>query len=275
MPTEKKLTNLVLNDVPSLTAYNNMKSKGLVKSDEIYLIDESNQKTPYTTLTNDANSLRVNLHNIDNYQDYKLVLMTMCRRRGNKHGEWYKIDEHSPTGNRQPTYGSLVGKKVHSEGTTSSPLYQAAPAWMPNGGYLQTEIELTNASFIAIDISQYFLPILKPPLQADTFTTYKVDTYNNPLQYATIIGVNQRTKAPKLFKFCLQKLSNGEIFQCKNILRIGGRYLKDLTSTEIVDTGNGQTVEKTKKYFGVTVEINKSDSTKAYIKDMYKSIISI
>lgn len=275
MPTEKKLTNLVLNDVPSIKTYNSMKSQGLIKSDEIYLIDESNQRAPYTTLTNNANSLRVNLHNIDNYQDYKLVLMTMCRRKGNKHGEWYKINEHSPTGNRQPTYGSLVGKKVHDEGITPSPLYQAAPAWMPNGGYLQTEIELTNASFIDVDISQYFLPILKPPLQADTFTTYKVDAYNNPLQYATIIGVNQRTKAPKLFKFCLQKLSNGEIFQCKNILRIGGRYLKDLTSTEIVDTGNGQTVEKTKKYFGVTVKINKSDPTKAHIKNMYKSIISI
>ena len=273
MPTEKKLANLVLNDVPSIIAYNNMKSQGLVKSDEIYLIDESNQITPYTTLTNNANSLRVNLHDIDNHQDYKLVLMTMCRRRGNKHGEWYKIDEHSPTGNRQPTYGSLIGKKVYN--TVEPPLYQQAPAWMPNGGYLQTEIELTNASFVDIDISQYFLPILKPPLQADTFTTYKVDENNNPLQYATIIGVNQRTKAPKLFKFCLQKISNGEIFQCKNILRIGGRYLKDLTSTEVVDIGNGQTIEKTKKYFGVTVKINKSDPTKAYIKDMYKSIISM
>ena len=43
MPTEKYLTNFVINKVPTKSIFNKMKTQGLINDDEIYLVEEDDQ----------------------------------------------------------------------------------------------------------------------------------------------------------------------------------------------------------------------------------------
>lgn len=49
MPISKKITNLVINKVPTEEIFNKMKTKGLINNDELYLIEENNTGTKYVS----------------------------------------------------------------------------------------------------------------------------------------------------------------------------------------------------------------------------------
>lgn len=49
MPTSKKITDLVINKVPTKAIFNKMKEQGLINDDELYLIEENNSANTYVS----------------------------------------------------------------------------------------------------------------------------------------------------------------------------------------------------------------------------------
>lgn len=49
MPTSKKITDFVVNKVPTKSIFNKMKEKGLISDDEIYIVEEDDSAKPYVS----------------------------------------------------------------------------------------------------------------------------------------------------------------------------------------------------------------------------------
>ena len=47
MPTSKKITDFVINKVPTKAIFNKMKEQGLINNDEIYLVEEYDSDNKY------------------------------------------------------------------------------------------------------------------------------------------------------------------------------------------------------------------------------------
>lgn len=49
MPTSKKITDFVINKVPTKAIFNKMKEQGLINDDEIYLVEEDDSDNKYVS----------------------------------------------------------------------------------------------------------------------------------------------------------------------------------------------------------------------------------
>lgn len=156
----------------------------------------------------DGKTLRVICHGLADGETYGVHLYTASRRKGRRHDPWrHPSNENTGEGYTGKGYANLAGKKYDDE-----TLYPDVPEWMPRGGFLQTEWEITastETAILEIDIGTWLLPMLKPEL-AD----FDLDSFG-------LIGVSNGAIAPLLFQFRLVK--DGTVGECRNTLRVGLR----------------------------------------------------
>ena len=153
--------------------------------------------------------VRVMCHGLKAGETYAVHLYTSSRRRGCSQDPWrHPSNENTGEGYTGKGYANLVGAKYACN--ENNDVYPDVPDWMPNGGILQTEWEVTAAAeteVLEIDLSTWLLPMLKPA-EAD----FDLDTYG-------LIGVANSCIAPLLFRFCVVK--DGVVGPCMNTLRVG------------------------------------------------------
>lgn len=167
--------------------------------------------TFYTELSRISNlengsKLSVICYGLTAGETYGLHLYTASRRKGKRQDPWrHPSNENTGEGYTGKGYANMAGRKYDEE-----TLYPDVPEWMPRGGVLQTEWELTASAeteILDIDIGTWLLPMLKPE-EAD----FDLDSLY-------LIGVSNGAIAPLLFQFRLVK--NGTVGECRNTLRVG------------------------------------------------------
>lgn len=170
---------------------------------------------PCTMLTRDGKSGTATVHfrGLVAGERYALYLYTANRRNGRRQKAWrhtpnYDIDRD--TAESRKGYGCLAGTKVAclSDGVG----YPSVPDWMPNGGYLQTEWEVSSGSEqIEIDLKRWLLPMLKPLNPAA----------NDPWASCGMIGLGQCDNASLLMQWRLVRLEDGAVGECRDTLKVG------------------------------------------------------
>lgn len=170
----------------------------------------------YTTLSKVQQNLTVNFHNLQTGKTYHLYCLTTSRKGGNKYGDWYH-----PKNFHLGYKNQLEGRYVYDKYKPTI-LFQSTPSWMPNNGLLQTEWTLPNSTSLSIRLNEWIVPLVKPMnettrLGQPNFSTWSFD---NKCYVASIIGVAQKIRASRLFKFCLAD-EDGIIYPCQHTLKIG------------------------------------------------------
>ena len=177
------------------------------------------EMTAYTALRRTTNTetqqVSVHCHSMEAGQTYALHLYTVNRRRGSCFKGW----RHTPNYDAEKRnvsrkgYGHLTGSFYQY--LDGSPLYPEVPDWMPNGGYLQTEWEITaddnGAAVLEVDLRTWLLPMLKP----------RTPGAGDPWAECDLIGVGKGDKAPLLMQWRLVRLSDGAVGECRQTLRVG------------------------------------------------------
>lgn len=168
--------------------------------------------------------LKVIAHGLTVGETYGVHLYTAARRRGRRHDPWrHPSNENTGTNYTGKGYANLVGQGL--EGKIANGVYPAVPDWMPRGGILQTEWELTASAeteTLEINLGTWLLPMLKP--LEGSFDT------------CALIGVGSNTLAPLLMQWRLVK--NGTVGECKDTFRVGLRLVEGDLGIPNVSSGS-------------------------------------
>lgn len=191
----------------------------------------------YTTLSKSKQNLTVNFHNLQTGKTYHLYCLTTSRKGGNKYGDWYH-PENFHLGYKNQLEGRYVYDKYQP-----TIIFQNTPSWMPNNGQLQTEWTLSNSTSLSISLREWIVPLVKPMNETTrkgqpNFSTW---SHNSNYYVASIIGVAQKIRASRLFKFCLAD-EDDIIYPCQQTLKVGsvGKIGENLLLIEISNiTGEG------------------------------------
>lgn len=190
----------------------------------------------YTTLSKNQQQLTINFHNLQAGKTYQLYCLTTSRKGGNKYGDWYH-----PENFRLGYKNQLEGKYVYNKYKPTI-LFQTTPSWMPNGGLLQTEWVLSNSTSFSFDLRDWFVPLIKPMNETTRLGQPNFSTWSQNSNYyvASIIGINQKIRASRLFKFCLAD-EDDIIYPCQQTLRVGsvGKIGQNLLLVKIGTNGEG------------------------------------
>jgi hypothetical protein len=190
------------------------KPKTKLKAEELNWIEDALAiytelaRAPVDKHKGEKKTARVICHGLVPGETYSIHLYTSARRGGRRQDQWrHPSNENTGEGYTGKGYANLYQS---TQSSNAEVVYPPVPDWMPRGGILQTEWEITaktETQDLEIEIGTWLLPMLKP-LKA----TFSSDSYG-------IIGVANKCKAPLLFKFCVAK--NGVAFECKNTLCVG------------------------------------------------------
>ena len=173
--------------------------------------DGASSQALHTTLSRASQGFHVHCHGLTPGEKYAIHLYTVVRRKGNRQDVWRHPDNtNSGNGFTGKGYGRLAGQ--YWAGAKDRAQYPQVPAWMPNGGILQTEWEFTAQSDTfkkTIAFHPWILPMLKP-VDGESFENG-----------CGLIGVDVAQSAPLLFRFKLVHLGSGAIGESSNTLRVG------------------------------------------------------
>jgi len=121
-----------------------------------------------------ATSLRVYLGNIASLPANAELHLYRCVRNRHRRTYWQHPTNYNYTkedGNPKWGYGLIANKNVAHTGEQT---YPEVPYWMPNAGYMNTEMQITSADrtngYIDLDLSTYLLPLLKPVSEDQSWT---------------------------------------------------------------------------------------------------------
>lgn len=184
--------------------------------------------------------VRVICHGLTVGETYGVHLYTSSRRRGSRQDPWrHPSNENTGKGYTGKGYANLVYSYRELEG----PIYPPVPDWMPRGGILQTEWELTaeaETQELEIDLCTWLLPMLKP------------ERGGNFDGVCRLIGIAKSVSAPLLFKFCVVK--DGMVGRCVDILRVGQTSsLKDnvVNTLDFTDVGTNHFIHAKQLYTSI------------------------
>lgn len=159
---------------------------------------------------------------LDDEDDVILQLWICSRKHGTAHHWWHPGQTGSPTKATKIGYAMIAGDLIYPNRPLETDRFPAIPSWMPNNGYMKTEISVSaqdlKNGYVDIDVSKYFLPMVKPK---STVWRYKdvtmMFTQRKP-------ETDKRYSVPVTWKVAV--LRNGSYHQiglAENIARIGFR----------------------------------------------------
>ena len=172
-----------------------------------------------------SHTIRVEIDNADKLVDEEDVILQLwvcSRKHGTAHHWWHPSQPGSPTRTSKIGYAMLSGDLIHQNRPLETARFPAVPAWMPNDGYVLTEIPVTaqdlKNGYVDINASTYFLPFVKP---RGTTWKYKevVMMFTQPR-----IGADKRYSVPVTWKVAVMR--NGSYHQiggAENVAKIGFR----------------------------------------------------
>lgn len=175
-----------------------------------------------------------NAHMLYDEEDVILQLWVCSRKHGTAHHWWHPSQPGSPTKTSPIGYAMIAGDLIYQNRPLETARFPAVPAWMPNNGYVLTEIQVTHQDlvngYVDIDCSTYFLPFVKP---RGTTWKYKevvmMFTQRKP-------GTDKRYSVPVTWKVgVLRDGTYQTVGSSDNIAKIGFRryendYLVDIRS---------------------------------------------
>lgn len=181
-----------------------------------------------------ANLYKQIVNNEININDCKLYFMMCSRKRGRRFYWWHPENYNAKKpGTANPSnfrlgYGNIANTPVHP-GVESEVIkikkFPEVPNWMPNNGFLETEIPLSlndiKIGSKTINCAYYFLPMIKPVIKAErTDTNFWKDS--KIAFISTKSSEDQKTLIPFICSFAL--CINGEVGYFNNYLRLGFRH---------------------------------------------------
>lgn len=129
----------------------------------------------------------------------ELHLMICSRKRGRGYHWWHPrnhnfVPEEGEAKGNKIGYGVIAGKKTNRTDETEE--FPSVPGWMPNNGFMQTEIAVTRADlqkgYVLLYPDEYFLPMLKPKSVA------AISTAGQWQRNIAIIGTENKNPHPLL-----------------------------------------------------------------------------
>lgn len=126
-------------------------------------------RTRLQKFANMKHTIRVEIENarmLLDEEDVILQLWVCSRKHGTAHHWWHPSQPGSPTKTSPIGYALIAGDLIYQNRPLETARFPAVPAWMPNDGYVLTEIPVTHQDlvngYVDIDCSKYFLPMIKP-----------------------------------------------------------------------------------------------------------------
>lgn len=99
-------------------------------------------------------------------EDVILQLWVCSRKHGTAHHWWHPGQPGSQTKAPKIGYATIAEDAIFPNRPLETAHFPPIPAWMPNSGYMITEIPVTKQDlknkYVEIDASKYFLPMVKP-----------------------------------------------------------------------------------------------------------------
>lgn len=198
------------------------------------------------------NILKISLEGMKgiNLEEHQPVLqLWVCSK---KHGTashwWHPSQPGSSTHGPCLGYAGIAGEKIYTHDPDLTARFPPVPAWMPNGGWMKTEVPITANDIanghIDLDATKYFLPMIKP---RSTVWRY-ADLYFMMCQRERPGDTRSRYCVQVCWKVAV--LKNGKyhtVGTCENIARVGFR--RGLGGTLIEGTA------KNKKITGLYLSI--------------------
>ncbi len=163
-------------------------------------------------------TIHINLHGISQLTGELALYVYVCQRRRLRSYYWrhpanWDVEEKEAV---KKGYAEIAGKSFANGTSATTERYPAVPEWMPNEGYLQTIIPISEeekgSAIVSLDLSSWLLPLLKP-MDTDSFSWSECG----------LMGVQgDGTVAPLLFQFRLTE--NGvPVGTTQNALAVGIR----------------------------------------------------
>lgn len=179
-------------------------------------------------------TIRVEIENARMLLDEENVILQLwvcSRKHGTAHHWWHPSQPGSPTRASPIGYAMIAGNLIYQNRPLETARFPAVPAWMPNDGYVLTEIPVTaqdlKNGYVDIDASTYFLPFVKP---RGTTWKYKevVMMFTQPKN-----GADKRYSVPVTWKVAVMR--NGSYHQigcAENVAKIG--FLRHYASDNLI-----------------------------------------
>lgn len=172
----------------------------------------SGDNAPHVELERNGPVVRIRLCGLDGYTGddmLQLHLYHASRHRGRKFRWRHPANFDAAAGSDRWGYGLLAGKIC--DGWNFPPV----PGWMPNNGFMQTEIPITDemlaGGYLELDMRDYLMPLRKPGATFPVSTAW--DTFGT-------LGLSRKNTngCSHLFRFHVVK--DGVILaRCRDTLR--------------------------------------------------------